>query len=102
MRAIMDEPNYKVIELEAENDKLKDEIIKMLKEKINGLEKELAEYVEIGVRTHIEERDPGSHMIDNSPRHVYRTMSEVATALEHQSLLNASKLREEKEGTNNA
>ncbi len=85
------EPNYKVIELQAENDHLKDDIIRLLKEKIVELERELSKYkVENIIYEKEPEIDVSSHMID--PRPVLRTMSEISKILEQKSILMKDKL----------
>jgi hypothetical protein len=79
----MADPNYKVIELEAENDNLKDQIIKLLHEKIDELEQKLAKY-EIAIIESEPEKDTSSHMVDSRP--VIRTISELSQMLEVDSL----------------
>lgn len=86
----MEEPNYPVIELQADNLKLRDELIETLKKRVDDLEREIG-YLR-GALAHKfdeDERDVGSHMIvpptlNLKPR--LRTMSEVARALENRSL----------------
>jgi hypothetical protein len=85
------EPNYPVIELQTENLRLKDELIGVLKRRVDDLEREL-EYLRNILRGEPEEADVGSNMIAPSfpLKSRFRTMSEVAKALEARSL-NASK-----------
>lgn len=84
-----DEPIYPVIELQAENLKLKDELIETLKSRVIDLERENS-YLRELVRYNKDEQDVGSHMIgpptppNNKPR--IRTMSEVARILEAKSI----------------
>ncbi len=83
-----DEPNYPVIEVEAENTRLKDEMITLLKKRVDDLEREV-NYLRGIITYHTEEKDPGSHaiappIINLKPR--LRTMSEVARKLEARSL----------------
>lgn len=92
-----DGPNYKVIELQAENEKLKDELIESLREQVLDLRMQLERYTaRVYTKGQIvdEEKDVGSHMIVSSARPRVRTMSEVATLLEKRSL-NAVSLKEE-------
>ena len=94
MADIVKEPNYKVLELQAENDNLKDEIIKMLKFEVYRLEKELTVFK----NQEVPERDVSSNMIApvEPPRKILRTMSEISTELEKRSIVGSSRL--EKEG----
>ena len=82
------EPNYPVIELQAENLRLKDELIETLKKRIDDLEREV-KYLQGIISYHNDEKDVGSHAIappvlNLKPR--LRTMSEVARKLEVRSL----------------
>lgn len=82
----MSEPNYKVIELEAENERLKDELIILLKEKIEELQKQVI-YLESLIRP--VERDAGSNMIappNFKQKPMVKTTSELATILERRSI----------------
>ncbi len=88
------EPNYPVIELEAENVRLKDELIDTLKKRVDDLTREV-QYLRDLINWKKDETDQGSHMIappviNVKPR--YRTVSEVAKALEARSL-NAANAR---------
>lgn len=85
-----DEPIYPVIELQAENTKLKDDLIELLKKQVADLEKEVG-YLRSAIAHKFDEdeRDQGSHMIAppiiiNKPR--VRTMSEVGRMLEARSI----------------
>lgn len=95
---IMADPEYKVIELEAEKDNLKDEIILLQKKHIDDLEARLSKYESGVVHFEIrgEEKDVSSNMIDQRP--VIRTTSEIARLLEQESL--NAKERIEKDATN--
>lgn len=83
------DPNYPVIELEAENSKLKDDLIETQKKHIVELENKVNYLESLILRKYNEEeRDAGSHMIAppvlaNRP-HI-RTVSELASRLEMRS-----------------
>lgn len=82
----MAEPNYKVIELSLENDKLKDEIILLQKQQIKDLEERLSKYEPGNVHYETredEEVDVGSNMIDQRLR--IRTTSELVSLLEQKA-----------------
>ena len=88
--------NYKVLELQTENENLKDEIIKMLKFEVYRLEKELTVFK----NQEIPERDVSSHMIElprniEPPRKILRTMSEVSKELEKISIVGGLRLKKE-------
>ncbi len=82
------EPNYKIMELQNENEHLKDDLIKQQKDYIHKLESEISYLRELVIGKD-NERDAGSHMIappNFKPRQHIRTTSEVATLLEQRSL----------------
>jgi predicted RNase H-like nuclease (RuvC/YqgF family) len=83
------DPNYKVIELQAENENLKDEIIKHLKMRVENLESELAYLKRIISANQPQERDVGSNAIAPPSFKVLphiRTTSEINAMLERRSL----------------
>ncbi len=84
-----EEPNYPVIEVGAENTRLKDEMIELLKKRVNDLEREVG-YLQGIINYNKEERDVGSHAIAPPfviiPKPRLRTMSEVVKKLEQRSL----------------
>jgi uncharacterized protein YehS (DUF1456 family) len=82
-------PNYRVIELEAENNKLKDELIIVLRLKVDELERKLEVY---NTPIHEPEINPSSNMVAPSHRPRIRTVSELSTVLENRSL-NATSLK---------
>lgn len=82
-------PDYTVLELQAENEKLKMELIDALKVRIQDLEREV-EYLKGLITWKQDEKDVGSHAIappfrfELKPR--LRTMTEVAHLLEKRSI----------------
>lgn len=80
------DPNYRVIELEAENEHLKDDLIASLKERIKYLEIEVSTYARILQGKEVE-INSGSNMIAPiKQKPIIRTMSEVSHLLEARSL----------------
>lgn len=82
-----EEPNYKVIELEAKNESLKDELIQALKSQVEDLKKEVQYWKEYKFEE--PEKDAGSHMIapkNFRPKPIIKTVSELSTLLERKSL----------------
>lgn len=86
-----EEPNYPVIELQAENLRLKDELIDALKKRLDDLEREV-QYLHNIINWRNGERDVGSNMIGPvgpplpSLKPKIRTVSEIAKILETRSL----------------
>lgn len=82
------DPNYKVIELQAENENLKDKLIESLYTRISRLEEEVS-YLKGLVSPKDIERDVGSNMIVPANFKIkphIRTVSEISTILERKSL----------------
>lgn len=83
------EPNYKVIELQAENENLKDKLIASLEEHVKRLTEEVTYLKQLIAPRMFEERDVGSGAIappNFKPRSVIRTLSEAGALLERKSL----------------
>lgn len=101
----MSEPNYKVIELQAENEHLKDKLIASLEVEIKRLNDEV-NYLRALISPKKDvERHVGDNMIappNFKPRSVIRTLSEAGALLERRSLslsqfpLSAEDLKNEK------
>lgn len=84
----MSEPNYPVIELQAENENLKDKLILSLEANIKHLEEEVT-YLKGLISPVYQEKDVGSGAIappNFKPRMVIRTLSEAGALLERRSL----------------
>lgn len=90
------EPNYKVLELQAENEYLKDKIIEKLEAEVSELKTKL-KAIEAPLIMR-EEKDVGSHMISSGiqTRPRIRTVSDLSNLLEQRSL-NVISLKPEKE-----
>jgi hypothetical protein len=96
------DPNYKVLELQAENENLKDKIIKLQREKIEELEKQLVEFRNRGI-IYTQEKDVGSNMIASTEvpsRKILRTISEISQELEKRSIFGNNNNNKEKENSN--
>lgn len=86
------EPNYKVIELQAENENLKDKLIASLEENIKKLNEEIV-YLKALISQALGSPNVEKHVGDNmiappnfKPRTVIRTLSEAGAILERKSL----------------
>ncbi len=84
------EPNYPVLELQAENEKLRSDLIDAYKKRIFDLEAKV-EYLEGLFLRKDDEKDVGSNMINPPLKNMellkprFRTMSEVARKLEERT-----------------
>lgn len=84
-----DAKDYKIIELETENDNLKDEIIEMQKLEILQLRAQLAKFINTGVESgYVKTTDPNvKHKV------LLKTTSELARFLEMKSIKKAEHVK---------
>lgn len=81
--------DYKIMELEAENEDLKSQIIEMQKLRIAELEMKLSKFLETGV-----ENGYMSRPLDTKHKITLRTSSEVARFLEQKSIKKVEHVKE--------
>lgn len=100
----MSEPNYPIIELQAENENLKDKLIASLEDNVKNLQGEVAYLKSLLAPDRFkDERHVGDNLVappNFKPRTVIRTLSEAGALLERRSL-NASQFPVSAEDLNN-